>query len=160
MVEAEHGRLDNEKDARRIQFPIEPCPTRFEKFFDENRIRKRLMGDRIRDALRIVQPFHWLSEAKTLGVASAAELSYEDQSEHETLSILRKLSNLDKHRGLAATSWWPSLIYWASDGQTDAHWRPATLPPWNDGDIIALCGPTASCNPMWSTNSTSCYSIS
>ncbi len=128
MVEAEHGRLGSDKDALVVQFPIAPSPEAFERFFDY----------RIKSAIRSVQPFHWLAEAKKLEVPNAKDLSYEEVSQHETLWILGKLSNLDKHWRLPVTAWRPSTVfYWGSDGESNAEWRPTKQPPWNDGDIIA-----------------------
>ena len=159
MVEAEHGPLER-GEARRIQFPIEPSPAHFDKFFDDDRVRNRLMDDRIRNAIRSVQPFNWLAEAKRLGVPNITDLSYKEESEHETLWILGKLSNLDKHRRLAAASWWPSIVYWGSDGRTKAQWQPTMRPPWSDGDISPISDPRASCSWRWCTSSASCWSIS
>ena len=90
-----------------------------------------------RFAIRSVQPFNWLAEAKRLGVPNITDLSYKEESEHQTLWILGKLSNLDKHRKLAVASWWPSIVYWGSDGRAKARWQPTMRPPWNNGDIIA-----------------------
>jgi hypothetical protein len=97
-----------------------------------------MMDDRVRSALRGVQPFSWLENMKAIS-EDANTLSYEEYSWFLPLTSVARLSNIDKHRRLTVAAWWPSLIHWTTvNGDPgDNQWRQAGEPPWGDGEVIA-----------------------
>jgi hypothetical protein len=44
-------------------------------------------------------------------------------------------SNIDKHRRLHLTAWWPDIVYWGSDEPSHRRWRWGE-PPYEDGRIL------------------------
>jgi len=102
-------------EERATTFPIQPTPESFEKFFTENKRRDTLFDARSRAALRLVQPF-WLAD-------QAREFNIElndgvDRVAWDELTRLDALWNIDKHRRLTVTAWWPEMIYWGSNGES------------------------------------------
>src|SRR5664279_693609 len=65
--------------------------------------------------------------------------SYDEYSWSSPLTSVARLSNIDKHRRLTVTAWWPSLIHWttANGDPGDNQWRQAGEPSWGDGEVIA-----------------------
>jgi hypothetical protein len=131
------GREMTEDEERACQFPICSSPDTFEAFFTGS--RAKIMDDRVRFALNVVQPFYWLQNMKLLSVEGANALSYVDYSRSHPLTSVARLSNIDKHRRLTVAAWKPSLIYWPTrdeDDRGEHHWRSVGSPPWDDGEII------------------------
>jgi hypothetical protein len=60
-------------EERACQFPISPDPATFDRFFTVHKVRNRITPQHLRDAIRWVQPFSWLEEAKALDVEKLAE---------------------------------------------------------------------------------------
>ena len=114
------------EEERACVFPVTETPERFDQFFDETskhehtRIRAALYGDRARAALRSVQPFRIHEEAIRHGVQVTD--TYEQEYRWSELHRLTQLSNLDKHRRLTLTAWWPDLVYWMSNGPSKRRW--------------------------------------
>jgi hypothetical protein len=114
------------KEERACVFPVTETPEQFDQFFDEaftherTRIRAALYGDRARAAFRSVQPFRIHEEAIGLGVQVTD--TYQQEYHWSELYRLAQLSNLDKHRRLTLTAWWPDLIYWMSNGPSKRRW--------------------------------------
>lgn len=77
----------------------------------------QLYDSRARAAFRSVQPFVNLEEAHKLGVA--LDETFEEEFRWSELYRLDTLWNIDKHRRLALFAWWPSLIYWGSNGPSN-----------------------------------------
>jgi hypothetical protein len=84
--------------------------------------RTKLYDARAREALRAVQPFVNLEQAKKLNVAT--ERSYEEETCYSELYRLNKLWNIDKHRRLALMAWWPDMVYWTSNGPSKRKMYP------------------------------------
>jgi hypothetical protein len=123
MVRRGLDRQLTDAEERACQFPISPDPVTFDRFFTEHKVRNRITPQYLRDAIRWVQPFWWLEEAKALDVEAARDLTYEHRV--STLAGLAHLSNVDKHRRLAVTAWWPGLVYWTSQqGNSKRLWAP------------------------------------
>jgi hypothetical protein len=58
------------------------------------------------------------------------------------LHVPNRLSNIDKHRRLPISVWWPALAYWHSDGPTQHRWEYLASWPLRDGDVVGrLTGP-------------------
>ena len=57
------------------------------------------------------------------------------QSLTTPLWLLARLSNIDKHRRLHLTAWWPDIVYWGSDEPSHCRWRWGA-PPYEDGRIL------------------------
>jgi hypothetical protein len=72
---------------------------------------------------------------QALNAESASDRDYADEHRHTNLAALAHLSNLDKHRRLAVTAWWPGLVYWMSDGESNRRWEPGDG-TFEDGSII------------------------
>jgi hypothetical protein len=116
---------------RASTFPICDSPASFDRFFTG--ARASLYGDRGRAALRAVQPFVNLEQAHLAGVGQ--ERTFEEEFGWSLLHRLDALWNLDKHRRLTLTAWWPDLFYWMSNGPS-----PRTATPGDgtmaDGSIL------------------------
>ena len=76
-----------------------------------------------------------LEEAKSLEIESAADLDYADQHRHSDFAAMHLLSNLDKHRRLALTAWWPDIVYWMTDGESNRRFEPGDG-TFDDGSIV------------------------
>lgn len=97
---------------RASTFPICDSPESFDRFF--RGARASLYDDRGRAALRAVQPFVNLEQVHLAGVG--LERTFQEESGWSPLHRLDDLWNLDKHRRLTLTAWWPDLFYWMSNG--------------------------------------------
>ena len=54
---------------------------------------------------------------------------------YDYLTLLDRLSNIDKHRRVHLVASWPALVYWGSDEPSRLRWRWGQ-PPFNDGTIL------------------------
>lgn len=97
-------------------------PPAFERFF-KHKWRTQIMSLALRDILRSVQPFYGLEYLRSVGKANDLG-SYADHSPFHGLSTMARVSNIDKHRRLAVTAWWPDIVSWGSDGVTHRRWLP------------------------------------
>jgi len=135
----------------------------FDEFFDGgskyegDRIRAALYGDRARAAFRSVQPFRIHEEAILLGVDVTD--TYDQEYRWSELYRLTQLSNLDKHRRLTLTAWWPDLVYWMSNGPSQRRWLGGDG-TFADGSVLGyMVGQDADVgdevfhdfNPIWFT---------
>jgi hypothetical protein len=136
MVRDSLDRDMTENEERACQFPICSSPDDFDRFFKG---RAKMMDDGMRCVLHRVQPFYWLQNMKGLSEGANA-LSYEEDSRFRPLTSVARLSNIDKHRRLTVTAWWPSLFYWTvgKNDSGDFQWRPNGVSPWSDGEIIGF----------------------
>jgi hypothetical protein len=120
---------------RDCQFPICSSPVLFDGFFTASRVK--IMDDRVRSALRGVQPFIPLEHLKKIR-DDMEDLAFEEDSRSHPLKTVNNLSNIDKHRRLTVAAWFPSLISWRTDEDDggDYQWRSAGAPPWEDDEVI------------------------
>ncbi|MFC0532327.1 hypothetical protein [Phytohabitans kaempferiae] len=102
-------------EERATTFPIRPTPESFEEFFTENKRRSTLFDARSRTALRRVQPFWLADQARELNIDLNDSV---DRVAWDELTRLDALWNIDKHRRLTVTAWWPEIIYWGSNGES------------------------------------------
>ena len=134
LIEHTERRRLGEDEAKACQFPIYPDPEGFKKFFDHHALRARLMPDKLRDAMRSVQPFYWDECAVERGIIDKTR--YAENAEYDALCTLNRISNVDKHRRVAATLLlWPDLAYWGSDPERPQRWRPGNG-EFTDGAIV------------------------
>jgi hypothetical protein len=112
-------------------FPICQTPQAFDAFFKGK--RGLLYHSQARAAFRSVQPFVNLEAAQNVGVA--LDRTFEESFRWSELHRLDTLWNIDKHRRLTLTAWWPDLIYWSSNGPSNRQAFPGdgTLA---DGSIL------------------------
>jgi hypothetical protein len=108
------GQLTPEQEGQ-TTFPICRDPDRFSAFFKDK--RAGLYSDKAKSALRAAQPFVHLEQAIALGVDHAR--GYGDEFNWSSLHRLDKLWNVDKHRRLTVTAWWPDMIWWSSNGPSN-----------------------------------------
>jgi len=126
------GRQLAEEEELACEFPIRSEPSKLEAFFEDRR-RASLYGPRERQAIRAVQPA-WLHDY----LAGRGETNLHERSEevaYDHLTVLNRLSNIDKHRRLHVAAWWSELVYWGSDGPSRRQWRWGT-PPFKDGSVL------------------------
>jgi hypothetical protein len=126
------GRDLDETEEWACQFPIYGEPEKLDEFF-ANASRAHLFGASEQQAIRAVQP-GWLYDY----LAEAGRADLPDRSEevrYDPLTLLQRLSNIDKHRRLHVVTCWPGLIYWGSDGPSQRAWLWGT-PPFVDGAVL------------------------
>lgn len=109
-----HGGTLTPAQERDSKFPICKSPADFDKFV---RSKRELYDDRSFKAFRSVQPFVNLEEAHRIGVA--LDRRFEEEFKWSELHRLNITWNIDKHRRLSLMTWWPNLIYWSSDGESN-----------------------------------------
>lgn len=107
------GRPLDDSEQARVDFPISKNGVEFDNFFVSRR-RDLMFGERERAALRKHQSFWIAEELVKLGGDLPGHHSEADEFRFSSLNRLRMLSNIDKHRRLAVTAWWPSLLYWGA----------------------------------------------
>jgi hypothetical protein len=73
-----------------------------------------LYDDRARAAFQAVQPFVNLEQVHQAG--AGLERTFQEEFAWSPLHRLDALWNIDKHRRLTLTAWWPDLFYWMSNG--------------------------------------------
>jgi hypothetical protein len=95
--------------------------------------RQDLYGPRERQAIRDVQPACLHDEVARLGTMELHPR--EEEVTYDSLWLLSRLSNIDKHRRLHLTAWWPDIVYWGSDEPSHRRWRWGQ-PPYEDGRIL------------------------
>ncbi|MGI5243131.1 hypothetical protein ACQEVU_34415 [Dactylosporangium sp. CA-139066] len=103
----------------RTTFPIAKDPAAFERFFQQ---RPQLYTDQAKSALRIVQPFIFGEECLRHGVTRTR--TYDDDFVWSQLHRLDRLWNIDKHRRLNLLAWWPDLLWWGSNGDSQRTMHP------------------------------------
>jgi hypothetical protein len=126
------GRDLDEAEEWACQFPIYGEPEKLDAFFT-HASRAHLFGASEQQAIRAVQP-GWLYDY----LANAGQTNLPDRSEEvrfDPLTLLQRLSNIDKHRRLHVVTCWPGLVYWGSDGPSRRTWRWGT-PPFGDGAVL------------------------
>jgi hypothetical protein len=132
MAQRHVGRDLTEKEELACEFPIRDDPEKLAKFFSAQG-RQALYGPRDRQAIRDVQPARLHDEVARRGVK---ELHPREQEvTYDPLWLLSRLSNIDKHRRLHLTAWWPGITYWGSDEPSRRRWRWGQ-PPYEDGRIL------------------------
>jgi hypothetical protein len=122
------GALDDSEE-RRVQFPI----SRDEAEFTRQTDGRRSWLPHIRaDHLRLIesrQPWYPMTRA---GLDSAA---VQNAVEHDQLTTLQTLSNIDKHRRIHLTGWYPRDIYAGTPEGITVNWRPGTG-DWIHGGVV------------------------
>jgi hypothetical protein len=68
------------------------------------------------------------------------------------------LWNVDKHRRLHFTVWWPDDIYWVSAQGDDYGWIPGR-PPWADGAVIGTIIAAEGVEPIPAENVTATFEL-
>jgi hypothetical protein len=127
------GRRLAPDEERRTAFPITRSPDEFAEFFKQRK-RGEIMRARVQDAIRDAQPFRHLEIAKSLGVG--LDNDYVEDCSWHNLVLLAEISNIDKHRRLTLTAWYPGLVYWGSDREeTSRRWRPGDR-SFVDGSVV------------------------
>ena len=126
------GRDLTEKEELACEFPIRDDPGKLDRFFSE-RGRQDLYGPRERQAIRDVQPAWLHDEVARRGTMELHPR--EEEVTYDLLWLLSRLSNIDKHRRLHLTAWWPDIVYWGSDEPSRRRWRWGE-PPYEDGRIL------------------------
>ena len=132
MARRHVGRDLTEKEELACEFPIRDDPNKLDKFFSAGG-RQALYGAQERQAIRDVQPAWLHDEVASRGVE---ELRPREESvTYDPLWLLSRLSNIDKHRRLHLTAWWPDIVYWGSDKPSRRRWRWGQ-PPYEDGRVL------------------------
>jgi hypothetical protein len=127
------GRELTEAEQLKCEFPIRDELAKVDAFFNE-RTRRPLYGPRERRAIRDVQP-GWLHD-QIVTTGGTSPQPREDEVRSDLLTLLQRLSNVDKHRTLHLVGWWPDLVYWGSnEGDPQYRWRWGT-PPFEDGSVL------------------------
>lgn len=135
LASTDLDRVLTDDEERDCQFPICEDPPSFNKFM---RNCKPLRRKRVRMALREVQPYRLLEHFKAMKIESAESRSYQEDSKWDPLTVINRLSNLDKHRRLSVMQWSLGLVYWGSnEGDPSWTWALHHAPPWSDGEIVA-----------------------
>ncbi|WP_327007569.1 hypothetical protein OHA72_10040 [Dactylosporangium sp. NBC_01737] len=119
VAEACHGGVIPAELERRATFPITKDSQVFDAFHKE---RPGLYDDRAKRAFRAVQPFIFMEDSKELG--HQTKRTYETNFTWSYLHRLDRLWNIDKHRRLATLAWFPDLISWGSNGETQRKLYP------------------------------------
>jgi hypothetical protein len=126
------GRTLTEGEERDCEFPIYATPPGLQRFFNGGN-RPLLYGPQEQQAIASVQPGRGyddqIAQGRTLTYGRAEEVRY------DPLTVLNRMSNIDKHRNLNIVAWWSDLVYWGSDGPSSRRWRWGTL-PFEDGTIL------------------------
>jgi len=115
------------------QFPIYEVKTELDAFF-QRRYLPELLGPN-EDAIRAVQPgaLH-----DYLAAQGGTDLHpREEEVAYDSLTLLNRLTKIDKHRRLHVITWWPDLIYWGSDLPARRRWRWGQ-PPFEDGAVLGF----------------------
>lgn len=127
------GRELTEDEQQACEFPIKDELHKVDAFFRQ-RPRPILYGPRERRAVREVQPGRLHDEMTRLGLSRQRGRAQEVR--WDSLTLLNRLSNVDKHRTLHLVGWWPDLFYWSSsEGDPERGWRWGR-PPFEDGALL------------------------
>jgi hypothetical protein len=60
----------------------------------------------------------------------------EEEVRWDSLTLLQRLSNVDKHRTVHLVGWWPDLVYWGGN-EGDPEYRSRWgRPPFEDGSLL------------------------
>lgn len=135
MARRNVGRGLTEREERACELPVVNQPSKLYAFFSsKQRVRLYNMSDR--QAIRAVQPARLHDYLTENGQSPAHDRSEEVAYDH--LTILSRLSNIDRHRRLHPVTCGRGDIpvYWGSDGRTQFRWKPGTPPPFKDGSIL------------------------
>ena len=111
------GRDLTEPEERACQFPICAKPSELRDFFNRQP-RPTLYGPQEQKAIREVQPAALHDELAAQGQTELHPRA--EEVEYDRLSVLQRLSNIDKHRRLHIVMFWPDLVYWGSDSPSRA----------------------------------------
>jgi hypothetical protein len=120
-----------EPDERACAFPIYGTRDGLDRFFSD-KSRAHLFGTSQQEAIRAVQPGHLYD---SVAEEARKRLDRDREVAFDHLYLLNRLSNIDKHRRLHVTVWWPGLVYWGSDGSSKRKWIWG-IPPFEDGSIL------------------------
>lgn len=130
VAAAGHGGVLPAELESRTTFPIAKDPAHFDRILQK---APHLYTDQARHALRVVQPFIFGEECERHGVARTR--GYDEDFLWSDLHRLDRLWNIDKHRRLNLLAWWPGLLWWSSDGDSQRRMYPGdgTL---TDGSVL------------------------
>lgn len=127
------GRELTEAEQLKCEFPIRDELAKVDAFSNE-RPRRPLYGARERRAIRDVQP-GWLHD-QIVAMGSTSAQPREEEVRWDSLTLLQRLSNVDKHRTLHLVGWWPDFIYWGgNEGDPEYRWQWGR-PPFENGSIL------------------------
>jgi hypothetical protein len=122
-----------EDEQVKCEFPIRDELAKVNTFFQES-TRRTLYGPREQRAMRDVQP-GWLHD-QLVAMGGTPARPRADEVPWDSLTLLQRLSNVDKHRTLHLVGWWPDLVYWGSnEGDPEYRWRWGR-PPFEDGSVL------------------------
>jgi len=127
------GRPLSEEEERACAFPIDGDPAKIQKFLNE-KPRLALYGPGDRQRVGAVQPGWLYDHAVSLGVGHAGP-TREEEVAHDDLTLLNRLSNVDKHRRVHLVTSWPDLVYWGSNAAVQQRWTWGR-PPFEDGAVL------------------------
>lgn len=136
------GQELSDKQSKATAFPCTETPREFCDWM-RDRGRGALFGDREQHALRRCQSF-WVRELSKSDLTDADLLAeYRDSFLWSWLNRLTVLHNVDKHRHLHLTAFWPDLLYWGStEGDTTA-WIPGGEGVADGAVLGYMVGPNA-----------------
>jgi hypothetical protein len=117
-----------EDEERDVQFPITSTPT---KFAGQLYRIKRASSDVI-DTVRQMQPWVWLVDPSMPALSDEALIA---EVQHHQLLTLAELSNVDKHRRIHLTAWYPKDIFVGTPEGVDVQWRHASASERERGEI-------------------------
>jgi hypothetical protein len=126
------GKDLNEKQEHACEFPICSKPAELREFFEREPCPS-LFGPLEQQAIREVQPAAVHDDLAAQGRTDLHKRS--EELAYDLLTVLQRLSNVDKHRRLHVATFWPDLIYWGSDGSSERRWQWGT-PPFENGAIL------------------------
>jgi len=126
------GRDLTEQEEHACEFPIRSKPSELRKFF-QHCMRADLYGPQERQAIRAVQPARLHDYLTETGQIPAHKRT--EEVAYDFLTVLNRLSNIDKHRRLHVVTCWPDLVYWGSDDPSKRRWAWGALPLKN-GSIL------------------------
>jgi hypothetical protein len=137
--EVGHGGPLSDAEERGVYFPITQSESHF------NQVAPRYLPHaepQHVDLIRFWQP--WYDAVTDSGLTEEQRQSL---IRHHDLNTLADLSNIDKHRRLHLTTWYPSHIYAGAPEGLEVRWRRATAPlALGDGAVVGqwiLVGPEA-----------------
>lgn len=118
------GQELSDTQAKASAFPCTETPTDFRNWI-RDRGRGALFGHSEQHALRRCQSF-WVRELSMSDLTDAdLVVEYRDSFLWSWLNRLTVLHNVDKHRHLNLTAFWPNLLYWGSSEGDTTGWVPS-----------------------------------
>lgn len=120
LAACEQGGPLTEAQERAVQFPITSTPAEYEG--QKGRIKSA--PSEVRDAVCEMQPWYWAVRKST---PPADDDQLRAIVQHDQLTTINHLSNVDKHRRIHLTTWYAEDIYTGSPDGVTVGWRHATV---------------------------------